>query len=116
LKKLISIDLDSIDKMMIIRINIDWSIICQPRDQGTLGIQNIEVQNKCLLSKCLFKLINEEGVWQKLLRNKYMRDTTIGQVLQKPEDSHFWSGLMKVKDSFLNLGKFWIGDGQNVRF
>jgi hypothetical protein len=28
-----------------------WSIMCQPKDQGGLGIQNLEVQNECLLSK-----------------------------------------------------------------
>jgi hypothetical protein len=37
-----------------------WNIICQPKEQGGLGILNIDVQNKCLLSKWLFKLINEE--------------------------------------------------------
>jgi hypothetical protein len=41
-------------------------------DQGCLGIQNIDIQNKCLLSKWLFKLSNEEGVWQELLRKKYL--------------------------------------------
>jgi hypothetical protein len=28
-----------------------WSIMCQPKDQGGLGIQNLEIQNVCLLSK-----------------------------------------------------------------
>jgi hypothetical protein len=41
-----------------------WSIMCQPKDQGDLGIQNMEIQNECLLSKWLFKLINEEGLWR----------------------------------------------------
>jgi hypothetical protein len=83
-----------------------WSIICQPKGQGGLGILNIDVQKRCLLSKWLFKLINEEGVWQDLLRRKYVKDRTIVQVQRKPGDSHFWSGLMKVKESFLNLGRF----------
>jgi hypothetical protein len=39
-----------------------WSIVCQPKDQGGLGIQNLEIQNQCLLSKWLFKLINEDGL------------------------------------------------------
>jgi hypothetical protein len=73
---------------------------------GGLGIQNIDIQNHCLLSRWLFKLINEEGVWQNLLRRKYVRDNTIAQVHRKQGDSHFWSGLMKVKDSFLNLSRF----------
>jgi hypothetical protein len=28
-----------------------WNIICQPKDQGGLGVQNIDTQNMCLLSK-----------------------------------------------------------------
>jgi hypothetical protein len=39
-----------------------WDIICQPKDQGGLGVHDLEIQNKCLLSKWLFKLINEQGV------------------------------------------------------
>ena len=41
-----------------------WEVMCQPKDQGGLGIHNLEIQNKCLLSKWLFKLLNEEGLWQ----------------------------------------------------
>jgi hypothetical protein len=54
-----------------------WSIICQPKDQRGLGIQNIDIQNCCLLSKWLFELINEEGLWQNFLRRKYVWDSTI---------------------------------------
>jgi hypothetical protein len=74
------------------------------------------VQNRCLLSKWLFKLINEEGVWQDLLRRKYVQDGTIAQVQRKPGDSHLWSGLMKVKEYFLNLGLFQLCNGKTVRF
>jgi hypothetical protein len=38
---------------------------------------NIVVQNECLLSKWLYKLINEKGIWQDLLRNKYMHNKPI---------------------------------------
>jgi hypothetical protein len=55
-----------------------WSILCQPKDQDGVGIMNIAVQNECLLSKWLYKLINEEGLWQDLLRNKYMQHKSIG--------------------------------------
>jgi hypothetical protein len=40
-----------------------WSILHKPKSLGGLGIIDLEVQNKCLLSKWLFKLINDEGVW-----------------------------------------------------
>ncbi|WVZ96532.1 hypothetical protein U9M48_042161 [Paspalum notatum var. saurae] len=66
---------------------------------GGLGITDLRIKNKCLLSKWLFKLLNEEGIWQNSLRNKY---------LSSKWDSHFWKGLLKVgsnplKDQFLSL-------------
>jgi hypothetical protein len=61
-----------------------------PKDLGGLGIQNLEIQNKCLLSKWLFKLINENGVWQNLLRKKYLSNKSLTQVQYSPGDSHFF--------------------------
>jgi hypothetical protein len=49
-----------------------WSILCRPKDEGGLGIPDLEIQNRCLLSKWLFKLINETGIWQQILKNKYL--------------------------------------------
>jgi hypothetical protein len=72
---------------------------------------NLEVQNRCLLSKWLYKLINEDGVWQELLRKKYLKNKTLGETYWKPGDSHFLSGLMKVKDQFLELSIFNIHSG-----
>jgi hypothetical protein len=45
-----------------------WSVVCRPKDQGGLGIQDLEVKNTALLGKWLFSLLTEDGVWQTLLR------------------------------------------------
>jgi hypothetical protein len=94
---------------------IKWNIVYTPKDLGGLGILDLDLQNKCLLSKWLFRLINEEGVWQTILRNKYLKNRTITQVQQQPGDSHFWSGLMKVKENLLRMGWFKLGDGTQIR-
>jgi hypothetical protein len=64
----------------------------------------------------LFKLINEQGVWQDLLKRKYLNNQTINQVQKKHGDFYFWSGLMKVKNTFLNLGSWTVNNGEQVRF
>ncbi|WVZ69705.1 hypothetical protein U9M48_018450 [Paspalum notatum var. saurae] len=91
-------------------------LLCFPKDQGGLGILNLEAQNTCLLSKWLYKLINEDGIWQQLLRKKYLKNKTIGEVFWKPGDSHFWSGLMKVKYQFMDLSTFQVHNGLQTRF
>ncbi|WVZ96894.1 hypothetical protein U9M48_042474, partial [Paspalum notatum var. saurae] len=87
---------------------IKWDQICQPKEQGGLGILDLEVQNKCLLSKWLFKLANEDEI-NTLRQNRW-------EIGEKPGVSHFWAGLMDVKQEFLSLGSFAIGDGTQVRF
>jgi hypothetical protein len=63
LEKLITLGQDFFGRMIVRRKKYrltKWDIVCQPKDQGGLGIQNLEIQNQCLLSKWFFKLINEE--------------------------------------------------------
>ena len=93
-----------------------WNVLCRPKDQGGLGIQDLEAKNTALLSKWLFKLLTEDGVWQQLLRNKYVGSKTVSQMSWKAGDSHFWAGLMSVKDSFFRYGSFHIRDGSEIRF
>jgi len=54
-----------------------------------LGITNLDAQNVCLLSKWLFKLLNEDGTWQQLLRRKNLKNTTLAKAVKKPDDSQF---------------------------
>jgi hypothetical protein len=91
-------------------------ILCRPKDQGGLGILDLQLQNKCLLAKWLVNLLNTDGIWQTMLRNKYLRSESLTQVEVKPYDSHFWRGLMHIKDEVLSLGGFVIKDGTKVRF
>ena len=45
-----------------------WHVVCQPKVLGGLGVSNLAVKNICLLSKWLYKLLNEDGMWQQLLK------------------------------------------------
>ena len=95
---------------------VKWPILGQLKDQGGMGIMNLELQNRCLLSKWLFKLCNEEGMWQDLIKNKYLKNKTLSQVEKKAGVSYFWASLMGVKDQFLNLGRFRLNNGTQIRF
>ena len=83
-----------------------WSIMCEPKDQGGLGILDLNTKNIALLSKWLYKLPMGCGMGSKPL----------AQVEWKIEDSHFWSCLMRVKQDFLRFGAFLVKYGFQVRF
>ena len=93
-----------------------WNLVCRPKQQGGLGILVLDIKNKCLLSKWLYKMLNEEGVWKEILVNKYLGSKTLSQIQAKPIDSPFWKGIMKVKDEFFQRGRFEIGNGEQIQF
>jgi hypothetical protein len=64
----------------------------------------------------LFKLLTENGLWQTLLKRKYVGSKALAQVLWKPGDSHFWAGLMATKPKFFRFKQFSIKDGSQIRF
>ena len=57
-----------------------WDILFQPKEQGGLGIHNLELKNIALLSKWLFRLLTMEGTWQQIIKNKYLGRKPIVQV------------------------------------
>ena len=68
------------------------------------------------MSEWLFKLINEQGVWQNLLKRKYLYNKYITQIDRRQGDSHFWLGLMKVKNTFLNMDSWIVNNEEQTRF
>jgi hypothetical protein len=58
-----------------------WSFVCSPKDQGGLGIQDLEVKNTALLGKWLFRLFTKDGIWQTILKQKYAGSKALSQVL-----------------------------------
>ena len=94
-----------------------WDIICRLKDLGGLGVENLEVKNRCLLTKWLHMLsIETEGMWVQILRNKYIQSKTLTQVTVRPNDSLFSKGLMTTKVAFFYRMKFTIRDGNSTRF
>jgi hypothetical protein len=81
-----------------------------------MGIIDLDIQNKCLLSKWIIKLINQDGLWQQVLNKKYFKGKTLSQVERRNGDSHFWSRLMEIKKLVLVRGRFQVEDGSWTRF
>jgi hypothetical protein len=95
---------------------VKWSVICRPKDQGRLGVHDIEVKNSALQDKWLFKALTKDGVWQTLLKRNYMGTKALSQVIWKPGDSHFCASLMATKNFFFCYGTFSINYGSQICF
>jgi hypothetical protein len=51
-----------------------------------------------------------------MLRKKYLKVKTLSQVERQKGDSHFWAGLMEVKNLVIERGRFQVIDGSQTRF
>jgi hypothetical protein len=56
---------------------VNWETIRSPKDLGGLGVLNLELTNIILLCKWIWKLENEEGMWQNILKKKYLHSETL---------------------------------------
>ena len=51
-----------------------------------------------------------------MLRSKYLQSKTLAKVTVRLNDSPFWKGLMKTKETFIQRVKFNVGNGNGTRF
>jgi hypothetical protein len=75
---------------------VDWETVWTPKDLGGLGVLNLDLMNIGLLCKRLWELENETGLWQDILKKKYLQKETLTQIGEKPGVSQVWSGLVRL--------------------
>jgi hypothetical protein len=86
------------------------------KDKGGLGILNLRCMNISLLTKWLWKLEKEEGLWQTIVNKKYMKGKPLCILRNKQGDSQFWRGLLYCKDKYCDNRKMEIGNGLSTSF
>jgi hypothetical protein len=60
--------------------------------------------------------VNEPWHWQSIFRRKYIDSKTLFEVVWKSGDSHFWAGVMAIKNVFFRHGTFSIKNGARIRY
>lgn len=51
---------------------IPWEILCRQKEEGGMGLRNLEEMNRALFTKLIWKIINAEGIWVDLMNRKYI--------------------------------------------
>lgn len=66
--------------------------------------------------KWFWRLETESGIWQELIRYKYLKHDSVCTVKHRQSDSAIWSDLLKVSDVYLQGRKMIIRNGQKTLF
>ncbi|KAL9686221.1 hypothetical protein QQ045_023676 [Rhodiola kirilowii] len=51
---------------------VSWEKICRPKEEGGLGIRRLEDVKKCLLTKLAWRFLQNQTIWAKFARKKYL--------------------------------------------
>jgi len=57
-----------------------------------------------------------EGLWQEIVKKKYIKQSSICMLNKKPSNSPVWNDLLKVKDLYLQGRIMLMGDGKITDF
>jgi hypothetical protein len=61
-------------------------------------------------------LENSNGLWQKIIANKYIKGKPLISVKQRQNDSQFWKKLLSLRDVFFKYCKVVVGNGCKTSF
>jgi hypothetical protein len=67
-----------------------------------------------LLCKWWWKLDNEDGLWQQIIHFKYLNGKSICVVSHRQIDSAMSSGLLKIRDIYLQGRQAKLRDGKTT--
>jgi hypothetical protein len=95
---------------------IKWETICKNKKKGGLRIKDLRKLNISLMCKWWWRLETEEGLWQEIVKYKYLKNKSIHEVSHRLNDSPIWADLLKVKDIYLQGRSVSFGKGNLTRF
>lgn len=59
---------------------VKWESLCKSKRKGGLGLKDIRKMNVSLLSKWWWRLEKEDGIWQRIIRAKYIKGELVSTV------------------------------------
>jgi hypothetical protein len=75
-----------------------WNDICQPTNQGSLGIRNMEIINQSIIIQSTWNVAtNKNPFLSAILKSKYFLDSTFWTTPTTSFRSVYWSSILQVK-------------------
>jgi hypothetical protein len=89
-----------------------WPVVCLPKDEGGLGILDIQTQNEALILKHLHKFFNKQCLpWVELIWDKHYRNGKVPNI-NTPKGSFWWRDALKTLDKYKGMGSIYVENGK----
>ncbi|KAG2564223.1 hypothetical protein PVAP13_8KG399201 [Panicum virgatum] len=91
-----------------------WNDICQSKDNGGLGIKDLETVNKSLIIQAAYNIATEKSpILTSVLKSKYFSNKSFWTANNNGPKSIFWSSILQVKKELHNNVIFQIQVGNS---
>ena len=98
---------------------INWEVVCTQKEKGCLGICKIDLLNKVLLGKWIWRFAFEkENLWKKVIGVKYGQKG-FGWRTNEARGTFgvgVWKEILKEANWCWNNIEFKVGNGTKVKF
>ena len=92
-----------------------WKLVCKTREEGGLGIINLQLQNQALLMKNLDKFFNERDLpWVNLVWEKHYRNDRLPGIVKK--GSFWWKDVLKTLHIYKEMAIVKVKNGATCFF
>jgi hypothetical protein len=96
-----------------------WEVIAKPKLMGGWGIRNIFLFNNALAANSLWRVLMKEGVWNKVIKDKYIPHCSVVTWLRSApattsSASQTWKNLLKSLHLITHWLSWRLGSGHSM--
>nr|GEV27140.1 hypothetical protein [Tanacetum cinerariifolium] len=97
------------------RDKVAWDNICKPKDQGGLGLKNLQIWSKVLIMKHLWNVAaKKDTLWVKWINVEKLKGRNIWEIPQDDNGSIGWKNLLSLREKVKKHVFYKIGNGENA--
>jgi hypothetical protein len=95
---------------------VKWEKVCKAKKKGGMEIKILKLMNISLLCKWWWELEAGKGLWQEIVRLKYVKLSPICLIPNRVHDSPLWKDLLKAMYIYLKGRGYKVNNEKSVSF
>nr|GEX06388.1 RNA-directed DNA polymerase, eukaryota, reverse transcriptase zinc-binding domain protein [Tanacetum cinerariifolium] len=97
------------------KAKVTWKDVCQPKENGGLGLKPLEEWNKALLVKHIWNMAaKKDSLWVKWINIVKLKGRSVWEVDKQSSDSWMWKNLLELRDEVRSHMQYKIGNGRTI--